>query len=599
MTEPSPESTSESSPPPNSSDAASQDAEPSSQPAALVARLHAVLDELGTVDLTRCSDDDLLEVAQSSERAIARLTFAGDRQLVEVSDRDLHREMGYRSEVHLFNQYLRISEPTRRRAQMRATATFHNVTGEEMEPKHPTLAKAFADGTVGSGHIRAVLDVLGDIPDAVPHDTKVAAEREMTEVAVELDPAGIAEAGQRLLGHLDPDGELTDEKDRARKRGVWINKQRADGTAKLNGRLTPALAARLSTMLGMWAQPGMNNPDDPESPSGAVEGAAPEALRAAVDRDSRTAAQRNHDAIDALAKAILEDGMLGKSHRGLPPQLVIKADLTDLLRAAGLATTATGTLLPIPDLLAMIDESGVDPWVALFKDATAVPLYFGRRRRLASTPQRLVSFARPGGHLCSTPGCNQPAMWLEMHHAQRDWADGGKTDITELAGACPIHNRRVDRNKPGYFTTGIVDEGADEGRCAWTLNSRPGAPPNPARINRLPDVAAGFTRHLDAVRIEIHGPPEDFDDAAGIDHAADIDGAADIDVGYPDVDDCDVGETQADGVEPPADTAHDGLSNASVIDQRVAYGFARLYLRDIINVESGTETRLADILTAC
>ncbi|GAC02192.1 hypothetical protein GONAM_46_00330, partial [Gordonia namibiensis NBRC 108229] len=144
-------------------------------------------------------------------------------------------------------------------------------------------------------------------------------------------------------------------------------------------------------------------------------------------------------------------------------------------------------------------------------DATAVPLYFGRGKRLATREQRLVSFARPDGESCSTPGCDLAAAHVEMHHAQLDWADGGLTDITDLAPACPKHNRMVS-NQPGGYTTRMVREGPDEGRCAWRLNAEPGAPPNPERINRRPDIPRRFAEHLKQVRNEIHGPePESGD----------------------------------------------------------------------------------------
>ena len=77
----------------------------------LVARLHAVLDELQVVDLTGCTNEELVAIAGRTEQAIARLTFAGDRQLVECSDRHLSAEMGYRSEPSFLDQYLRIVNP--------------------------------------------------------------------------------------------------------------------------------------------------------------------------------------------------------------------------------------------------------------------------------------------------------------------------------------------------------------------------------------------------------------------------------------------------------------------------------------------------------
>ncbi len=332
---------------------------------------------------------------------------------------------------------------------------------------------------------------------------KVAAERQMAEIAIDHTPADITQLGARLLAHLDPDGTLTDDTDQKRRRNLWIGRQRADGTAKISGTLTPELAARLTMMFAVWGKPGLNNPDDPNSPSGPAGAVDPDALALAADRDQRTPAQTNHDALDAALAAGFADRTLGTSHRGLPVQLLIKADLNDLIREAGLATTATGTLLPIPDLLAMAGE--VQPWLAVFKDATAVPLYFGRGRRLATREQRLASFARPGGEVCSAPGCDQPATHVELHHAHKDWAKGGLTDIDDLAPACPRHNRMVG-DQPGQYTTRIARSGPDEGRCLWRLNAEPGAPPNPDRLNRRPDIPNRFAQHLNTVRDEIYGP---------------------------------------------------------------------------------------------
>ncbi|PKZ64640.1 HNH endonuclease, partial [Gordonia terrae] len=59
----------------------------------------------------------------------------------------------------------------------------------------------------------------------------------------------------------------------------------------------------------------------------------------------------------------------------------------------------------------------------------------------------------------------------------------------------------------GQYTTRIERSGPDEGRCLWRLNAEPGAPPNPERINRRPDIPRRFAEHLNTVRDEIHGPP--------------------------------------------------------------------------------------------
>ncbi len=477
---------------------------PSPRAVALLADLHRVLDELQSVDLSPCTDAELIDVAVDTERALARLTVAGDRQIDQAEARDLPRKTGCRTLMQFMTHRLRVSNPMRRRKQMDATTTRTSLGGDVLPPEHPCLAEAFTQGTVGTAHVQAALDVLDRIPTAVDHDVRVAAERQMAEIAAAHTPADITQLGARLLAHLDPDGTLADDTDQKRRRNLWIGRQRADGTAKISGTLTPDLVARMTMMFAVWGKPGLNNLDDPDSPRGPAGAADPDAVAAAADRDGRTLAQTNHDALDAALAAGFADGTLGTSHRGLPVQLIIKADLGDLIREAGLATTATGTLLPIPDLIAMAGD--IQPWLAIFKDHTAVPLHFGRGKRLATREQRLVSFARPDGEVCSAPGCDQPATHVELHHAHKDWAKGGLTDIDDLAPACPRHNRMVG-DQPGQYTTRIERSGPDEGRCVWKLNAEPGAPPNPDHINRRPDIPRRFAEHLNTVRDEIHGPP--------------------------------------------------------------------------------------------
>ena len=47
-----------------------------------------------------------------------------------------------------------------------------------------------------------------------------------------------------------------------------------------------------------------------------------------------------------------------------------------------------------------------------------------------------------------------------MHHAAKDWADGGNTDITDLTLACGPHNRLVTE---GGWSTRV----RDDGRIEW------------------------------------------------------------------------------------------------------------------------------------
>nr|WP_053776972.1 HNH endonuclease signature motif containing protein [Gordonia sp. NB41Y]EMP12632.2 hypothetical protein ISGA_3650 [Gordonia sp. NB41Y] len=113
-------------------------------------------------------------------------------------------------------------------------------------------------------------------------------------------------------------------------------------------------------------------------------------------------------------------------------------------------------------------------------------------------------FSAPDGHHCSAPGCDRAAAHVEIHHAVNDFADGGRTDIIELAPACPTHHRMVG-DQPGQYTTGKIRSGPDEGRTWWQRNAKPGQPQNEKQVNRLPDVGQQYVAHLAQVRAEIHG----------------------------------------------------------------------------------------------
>ncbi|WP_346077830.1 HNH endonuclease signature motif containing protein, partial [Gordonia cholesterolivorans] len=242
-------------------------------------------------------------------------------------------------------------------------------------------------------------------------------------------------------------------RDRKRLRGFTILPQDLRLMSKVRGYLTPALRAEMEAALPSWAAPGMNNPDDPDSPSGTVESADPAALAAAVERDTRTPGQRTHDGLQALLRAS-RTGAGGGRRSG---DLVITITDHELAERAGIALTATGTRLPVAELIEV--AATATPHLAVFSAHTGQALYLGRGRRLASRAQRLMLFARDRG--CTAPGCDAPFTRTQAHHFP-DWADGGPTDIDHLGAACGRHNRSVGP-RPGQWQTMILIDGPHAG----------------------------------------------------------------------------------------------------------------------------------------
>lgn len=125
----------------------------------------------------------------------------------------------------------------------------------------------------------------------------------------------------------------------------------------------------------------MCNPDD-QSPT--VTG---EPTQDAINRDTRSHPQRQHDALSALVRGQLGDPKLGK-HNGLPVTIIATATLEQLQSRIGHAVTASWTFLPISDLIRM--ASHAYHYLGIFRDTDGRPLYLGRSKRIASADQRIV-----------------------------------------------------------------------------------------------------------------------------------------------------------------------------------------------------------------
>jgi hypothetical protein len=269
----------------------------------------------------------------------------------------------------------------------------------------------------------------------------------LAKLATKFRPDQLRKLADRLDLCLNPDGNFTDA-DRARRRGVTLGPQGADGTSRISGYVSAELRVGLDAVIAKWGAPGMCNPAD-QMP--AVTGSPSEE---AIKGDDRTAAMRIHDAINVMVRSTLMSGELG-SHHGLPVTMIVTAKLEDLQANTGVAHTAGGTLLPMSDAIRLAAHSS--NYLLVFDKAKRCELFKGRDRRLATKEQRLVLYATERG--CSHPGCDVPAYWCEVHHATADWAKGGQTNIDDLTLACGPDNRLV---KDGGWTTRKNEKGETE-----------------------------------------------------------------------------------------------------------------------------------------
>ena len=378
------------------------------------------------------------------EQETRRLRVPGHELINQLAEQAPPEELGGKLS-HALADRLRITpgEAARRVAEAADLGPRRALTGEALPPLLTATAAAQRDGKVGPAHVAVIRRFLHQLPSAVDLGTRECAEQQLAGLATQFRPDHLADVARQLDGYLNPDGNYTDE-DRARRRGLTLGNQGPDGMSKLSGWLTPEVRATIEAVLAKLAAPGLCNPED-DTP--AVDGPPPED---AATRDTRSDAQRNHDALDAALRATLASGKLGQ-HNGLPATIIVTTTLKDLESATGQGLTGGGTRLPMSDVIRMARHA--HHYLAVFDDAKAIALY--HTKRLASPGQRIVLYAKDRG--CTHPGCDVPGYWCEVHHLT-PYAKCHTTDVNDLALGCGGHHPLAEQG----WTTRKRKDGATE-----------------------------------------------------------------------------------------------------------------------------------------
>jgi Domain of unknown function (DUF222) len=400
------------------------------------AALHEVVSRIVAHTYDALTTPERLTFLNKLELQARRLAVPGHQLINQLAEQSDPTELGGKL-CHALADRLRITrgEASRRVAEAADLGARRAITGEPLPPLLTGTAAAQRTGQIGAGHVRVLRDFVHRLPCGVDVDTRANAEARLAELATQHRPDHLAKLADRLGYCLNPDGNFTDI-DRARRRGLRLGNQDIDGMSRLSGWLTPEARASFEAVLAKLAAPGMANPDD-DTP--VVDGPPAEE---AVRRDTRSSAQRNHDALNAALRAVLASGKLGQ-HNGLPASIIVSTTLQELEAAAGKALTGGGTVLPMSDVIRLARRA--HHYLAIFDKGSAIALY--HTKRLASPGQRIVLYAKDRG--CSAPGCDVPGYLCEVHHID-EYATCQTTSMGNLAFACGSHHRLI---KPGGWTT--------------------------------------------------------------------------------------------------------------------------------------------------
>ncbi|QVI30223.1 DUF222 domain-containing protein [Mycolicibacterium neoaurum] len=445
---------------------------------------HAVSDRAASVKALLDADFTLFDTAellalQSEREHRARADAVIDARIqAAIMQRSTAHEIGAKSWVDVLITRMRLSarEAATRVRRAEQLAPRRCVTGMPLDPALPLCAQALADGDINEGHVTVIAEAVRMATKYVDAAQCAQLEAILVPVAQVSGPETVHQAAVRALYLMNQDGLGPDIA--RHKRGITVGTQDRDGLTRITGWVDAELAAYLGTVNDTWARPGFNNPEDPDSPTNpetetpdpetpdaqapgsesAAAASPPPALpplTGPAGRDTRTAAQRNHDALKAVLRDTIASGRLGQ-HNGLPVTVVVSTTLAELETAAGIAVTGTGTLMPMPDLIRLAEHA--HHYLVVYRHHTAEPLYLGRTKRLATKAQRLLLHHRDRG--CTRPGCTRCANHCQAHHAQPSWARGGHTDAPTLGLGCGPDNRLAEL---GWTTT--IDP--TTGRVHW------------------------------------------------------------------------------------------------------------------------------------
>lgn len=384
--------------------------------------LEADLDRVLELSFDVLTSPELLAMLRRCEKMRRRLPAVEHPLINQIARQAGETELGGKLS-HVLADRLRISraEAGRRIREAEDLGPRQSLTGEPLSPRLAATAAAQRAGKIGDGHVVVIRGFCHRLPGFVDVETRAQAEAQLARLGGEHRPDELGKLADKLSDCINPDGTFTDE-ERARRRGLIIGKQGFDGMSPISGCLTPEARATIDAVLAKLAAPGMCNPIDETA---CVEGSP---SQRAVGNDTRSVAQRNHDALIAGGRALLASGELGK-HNGLPASIIVTTTLRELEAAAGRGLTGGGTLLPMSDVIRLARHA--QHYLCIFDKGKPIALYHSKR--LASPGQRIVLYARDRG--CSRPGCTVPGYYCEVHHCN-PYAKCPNTDVDDLTFGC-------------------------------------------------------------------------------------------------------------------------------------------------------------------
>jgi hypothetical protein len=294
----------------------------------------------------------------------------------------------------------------------------------------PLVHASFRAGNLAETGLRLLTEAWA------PHLTNAFARDEAMLLgwATSLPPKDLALLLDTWRMHTDPDREASTAQERFDHRSVHLSKL-LDGVGRLDGTMDPEGYQLVHEAIRALSQP--------------------------AEDETRTAAQRRHDALVQMAKIAIESFTPEPGKKRRKPTVIATATVTELTEHTGGGAVDTGgerTIVPIESVRRMACDCEMHRYLA---DPAGHVIDYGRKRRLISDAQFDLLLVRDHG--CRWPGCNIPAAGCDAHHATH-WLDGGETEPDNLVLLCWYHHHllheqhwSIEPHGGGHFTLETPD----------------------------------------------------------------------------------------------------------------------------------------------
>ena len=298
----------------------------------------------------------------------------------------------------------------RHNAKMTSTAAADCLhVGEQLSNLSQTI-DAIGNGRIGFAHAA----IIARHAQAVTHSESAEPfdERPYLKVAEESSPSKLWYHSMHQWHRTDPDGVADSQRRDAEERYLRFSDP-GDGTVFLKGKFDSAASATIRTALEPLARPRGND-------------------------DLRNKERRDADALVDLAEHALDAGAVPQ-HGSVRPHVQVTTTLETLRGLIGAPAGEMALSLPISSktVQRLACDSSISR-VLLSADSAVIDA--GRAKRVVSSGTRRVLEARD--KFCRWPGCERPASWTAAHHVIH-WAQGGKTDLSNLVLLCRHHHWMV------------------------------------------------------------------------------------------------------------------------------------------------------------